>query len=450
MEGVFTPPFFKPLNYISPMRWNGRNYRPSRVMSKGINPPSPRTKPLNYKDLTWVASFFAGPVGGGETPVPSPTPSPTPTPTPTPSPTPLPACDLTYEFVYEASISPTGATQYENVVLTGSSDMPVVNQYIWTLTDFYNTGDTQVLSYTGNPLTEGYFTSTGSSNVSLSVIGEDINGNPTTATTTDFVVSEFDPSSVPDMLAWIDFSDDSTITYRTGTTYVESITDKTGNWTLSQSTASYQPQIISASTDSSSLLQVASFDGLDNYLLSNALSPQINTFTGMTSFTMATSKEKPYPTEPDNRGLIWSIAQTNPNNGSTTFNNRRALVYSKAQGVIFGTNFYSGFNGDPNHYWSSTASTYPEVFHIRIDNSTKAEAWLNGNREDFVYTATTGGWNVRDFNIGTQGNQDGTSVRNKHFGEYWETLHFSRTLSDNDIDKINRYLQYKWYGTKKY
>ena len=170
MEGVFTPPFFKPLNYISPMRWNGRNYRPSRVMSKGINPPSPRTKPLNYKDLNWVASFFAGPVGGGV------------------GPTPAPVCDLTYEFVYEASISPTGTTKYNFLSLSGDSGLQNA-EYVWTLQDFYDYSGNTITSYTGQTTPVGEFRNTGDTLVSLSVIGETIEGDPYTASTTDFSVS---------------------------------------------------------------------------------------------------------------------------------------------------------------------------------------------------------------------------------------------------------------------
>ncbi len=82
------------------------------------------------------------------------------------------------------SISPTGITEFENVILTGNSVVQGAS-FIWTLTDFYDTTDTLVSSYTGNPLTEGYFTSTGDTNVRLDVVLGDYTG-----TTTDFVVNE--------------------------------------------------------------------------------------------------------------------------------------------------------------------------------------------------------------------------------------------------------------------
>ncbi len=152
------------------MRWNGRNYRPSRVMSKGINPPSPRTKPFNYKDLTWVASFFAGPVGGGV------------------GPTPAPACDLTFEFVYEATISPSGTTKYNFLSLSGDSQLQNA-EYVWTLQDFYDYSGNTITSYTGQTTPVGEFRNTGDTLVSLIVIGETIEGEPYTASTSDFSVS---------------------------------------------------------------------------------------------------------------------------------------------------------------------------------------------------------------------------------------------------------------------
>jgi len=82
------------------------------------------------------------------------------------------------------SISPTGITEFENVFLSGNSVVQGAS-FIWTLTDFYDTTDTLVSSYTGNPLTEGYFTSTGDTNVRLDVVLGDYTG-----TTTDFVVNE--------------------------------------------------------------------------------------------------------------------------------------------------------------------------------------------------------------------------------------------------------------------
>lgn len=336
------------------------------------------------------------------------------------------------------SISPTGATQYQNIILTASTTgtSPI---FVWTLTDFYDTSNVQVSSYTGATLIEGYFTSTGSSNVSVSVTANEGSGSTST-----FSVSSFSPDSVSDMFAWIDFSDDSTITYRTGTDYVESIEDKAGNWTLSQTTASYQPLIISSSTQSTSIKQVASFDGLDNYLLSNALSPAITTFTANTSFTMGTNTDRVVA---DRRGVMWEISRTNPANGATDFADRRALVLRGDLNRLFGIGY--GFQEDRRaDNWTSWTD-YPQVVAIRKDDATTGYMKVNGVVSN-TFDLVTHTWYVRDFNIGTQGNVSGTSQNHKLFGEYWESIHYSRTLTDDEINTIDRYLQYKWFGTMNY
>jgi len=88
---------------------------------------------------------------GGISPSPTPTPSstftPTPTITPTTSPTPTPS-----PFVASVSIAPTGTTQYENVILSGSTNIGSPT-YIWSLTDFYDVSGNTISSYTGQTLT---------------------------------------------------------------------------------------------------------------------------------------------------------------------------------------------------------------------------------------------------------------------------------------------------------
>ena len=82
-------------------------------------------------------------------------------------------------FPGTASISPTGAYQYENVILTGSTNLSSPT-YTWTLTNFNDVSGNTVSSYTGNPLTEGYFTTTDSNNVTLVVTGTE--GSATAST----------------------------------------------------------------------------------------------------------------------------------------------------------------------------------------------------------------------------------------------------------------------------
>jgi len=361
---------------------------------------------------------------------PEPPVSPTPAPTPTPSP-----------IVYYVSIQPSSATQYENVILSASTNLSSPT-FVWTLTDFYDTTDTQVSSYTGATLTEGYFTSTGSSNVSVVATGTE--GSATGST---FSVSEFSPSDISDLFGWIDFSDDSTITYRTGTNYIESIEDKSGNWTLSQTTASYQPLMLTGgSTDTSSLLQVASFDGIDNYLLSDGLASPVTTFTAHTSFTMGTQKVKGNG-EPNGRSMYWEIGRMISANGSTSFADRRNLCRRDDVSQIFGIGY--AFSEDSKTTYDATFTDYPQAYVIRRDTSAGGSQFINDITRT-GYDSATLNWYVRDFIIGTQGNVSGTSVAHKLFGEYWESLHYSRDLTSAEEEQINRYMNYKWFGSMTY
>jgi hypothetical protein len=131
------------------------------------------------------------PAAATPTPTPTTTATPTPTITPTATPTPTPT-----PFVATASISPTGITQYDSVILTGSTNITSPT-YIWSLTDFYDVSGNTITSYTGNPLTEGYFTSSGSSNVLLTITGDNTlyPGNPVTATTSGFTINAVDPDA---------------------------------------------------------------------------------------------------------------------------------------------------------------------------------------------------------------------------------------------------------------
>ena len=386
------------------MRWNGRNYRQVGFIKSRVNPISP-VDTFGGKKLRWVDSLYFGTKTGGEAPQ-----------------------------IVEVSIAPSSAVQYENVILSASTT-GTSPTFIWTLTDFYDTSDTPITSFTGQILTEGYFTSTGSSNVSVSMVCDEGSGSNST-----FSVSAFSPNTISDMFAWIDFSDNSTISYRTGTNYIESITDKTGNWTISQTTASYQPLMLTGgSADATSLLQVAQFDGIDNYMISNQITP-ITTFTAHTSFTLGTNKVKSGANEQRRRGCYWEIGRT----ASGSFGDRRALTHRPDLERIMGIGY--GFNQDSYTTYNTGFTNYPLTLVIRRDATTGGDQVIN-DQPRTGFSAKNDPWYVRDFYISTQGNSGGNSTEHKLLGEYWESIHFSRDLDVNEEAQLDRYLQYKWFGS---
>lgn len=97
---------------------------------------------------------------------------------------------------YSVTISPTSAEEFSNVVLSATTDLTSPS-FVWTLTDFKDTSGNYVTSYTGNPLTEGYFTSSGSSNVSVVATGDEgsATGSTFSVTAIDYILDTFTGAS---------------------------------------------------------------------------------------------------------------------------------------------------------------------------------------------------------------------------------------------------------------
>ncbi len=401
------------------MRWNGRNYRPRGMGRQPVNPQPVRigVGGLDTSKAKWVASYWAGPA---EEPVP-----------------PSPSCDFTYEFITEVSISPTGATQYENVILSASTNLSSPT-YTWSLTDFYDTSDSPITSFTGSVLTEGYFTTTGSSNVSLTAVGEDPFGNILTATTSTFSVSEFDPlDTSPDW--WYDMSDASTMTFRTGTDYVEQVDDKSGNSRhLVQPTASKQPLYSGSAINLS--LSALTFNGIDEQM--NYVGSSIRSITGQTYLGIAQNKDKSgIPGQPGGAGLGGAFFRFYDPTSSS--NNR----YFYRDGTNWLMNLY--YQNQKQEAISNVDGGNDKVIYFRRENSTTYDdATING------YTlSSSGSAQARTY--------DGGSVyfgwyvltadyQTKLYGEHSEMFHFHRTITDGEKDQLNRYLQYKWFGSMTY
>lgn len=94
-----------------------------------------------------------------------------------------------YDFVpvLDAAINPSFTIVNENVTLYATTSYPTGAVYTWELTDFFDAiTDEPITSFTGDTVTEGYFTSSGSSNVTLTIV----NGTQT-ATTSSFQICPF-------------------------------------------------------------------------------------------------------------------------------------------------------------------------------------------------------------------------------------------------------------------
>jgi len=328
----------------------------------------------------------------------------------------------------EVSIAPSSAVQYENVILSASTT-GTSPTFIWTLTDFYDTTDTQVSSYTGATLTEGYFTSTGSSNVSVSVTC--VEGAGSTST---FSVTAFDVSSLsPDL--WYDPSDASSLTLRedAGNYYVEQINNKgTLSLNLAQATASHQPQY-SASTINNSL-SVMYGDGVSNVLLGDYGS-SILSISGRTTFLMTKYLDKRGQGFPNNDNMMYWTYITLSREGRY-FGGGGSGIELLNNGS-YSTRFRQSipFSGEPTLYtW------------IRENNVGLAEAEYNGISTWDLSDSYTQPYNFRYVSIMRQY----PSGTNDFWGEWCEWIHFHRTITTAEKDQINRYMNYKWFGSMTY
>lgn len=356
---------------------------------------------------------------------------------------------------YTASISPSSTTQYENVILSGSTDLtnPV---FVWTLTDFYDTTDTLVSSYTGQTLTEGYFTSSGSSNVVL-----DVTGDEGTAQSSTFSVSAFDPASLnPDM--WLDFSDTSTMSLRVdgGTTYIESIDNKgtTSSYLTgySETIASRQP--ILSPYNGSTAMTLDAEDGEGMWL--NGIDYNFMTgFTGSNLTQIAVVYNDVTSSPSPNLGIQSTKFGQIVSEGRTTAkqmrfymawepnNNRFAFDAGQILPVGNWIQLYTtGYTGDfilVGEMEETSVVSGLQNFDVRFSD------W----NTDYVTSGTTTG--IQGYTFPQEFNYPGqihrTNSRNAStdlydsFTEpYAEGMFFTRILSDNEKNALKRYLKVKW------
>ena len=339
------------------------------------------------------------------------------------------------EPTFTASILPTGVTQFENVILTGSTDLtnPVYN---WTLTDFFDVSGNSITSYVGNPLTEGYFSSTAGT-VSMTAVGEDDYGNTFSATTSGITISAFDLATTsPDL--WYDPTDVSTLTLRNdgSNDYVEAIDNKgvlTGStgMTLTQSVAADQP-LYSASTLNGSL-NVLYGDGISN-VLSADYGSVISSISGRTSFFMGKLLDKRGQGFPNNDSIIYFPLNTLSNEG-------RYLAIAASGTKILNNGSYSTRFRELLPY-----SGQPELYTwIRENNVGLAEAEYNGETNwDDIDT------NIQPYNFRYVSIMNSAGGTSDMWGEFGEWIHYHRTITDAEKQQIDRYLHHKWFGNQIY
>ena len=385
----------------------------------------------------------------GATPTPTPTITPTPTltltPTPTSTPTPTPTPS---PFVGTASISPTGATQYENVILTGSTNISSPT-YIWSLTGFTDTSGNTISSYTGNPLTEGYFISSGSSNVELMVTGLTPSSSPITATTTSFDVIGFTPASLSSNEVWLDLSDTSNVITRTdlGVDYIETIVNKASNNYMTGFTNSVAADQWVYDTSSYYTASTRSV-GISSINETSYLSDV--DWTGYTKEMFVIHRIEAQ----NGASLLPIVGRVNGGErfglGRRRQDNQPGIqIYATVPGSDFLEVYQSTYGGTEIGDYNQV-----EFIHQAFDGTDTA-VWydtLSGNTSgisaniEYNFTAYTGSFNRDNIRVANT-NPDNTEpceVYNNFDGEIWEVVVFDELLTEDQRLQINRYFYHKW------
>jgi len=369
------------------------------------------------------------------TPTPSITPTLTPTPTPSSSPT----------FIASVSIAPTGSTQYENVILTGSTNISSPT-YIWSLTGFTDTSGNTISSYTGNPLTEGYFTSTGSSNVELFVTGTEGTGS-----STSFEIIEFTPSLFSSNEVWLDLSDSSSIQTRddSGTDYITTIENKAANNYMTGFTNSvaaqqwvYEPSgYYTASTRNVGKSDINRISYISNanwtgYTKEMYTIHRIETQTGSSVLPLVGRR---------NGGERFGLGRRRSDNSPGI------QIYASVPASNYVTLYQTNY-GLPG----SEVGAYNQVefMHLAFDGTDTA-VWydtLSGNTSgvsanlEYNFTGYTGSYNQFNTKVANT-NPDNTEPCEVYYGldgEIWEVVIFDELLTEEQRLQINRYFYHKW------
>lgn len=343
------------------------------------------------------------------------------------------------------TISPTGATQYQNVILSGDSVLDG-GDYIWTLTDFYDVSGNTISSYTGQTLIQGYFTSSGATNVRLDVVLGSY-----TATTTDFVVSEFTPASLSSNEVWLDLSDSSSIQTRddAGTDYITTIENKAANnyitgftnsvaaeqWVYDTSTyytASTRSVGIS-SINESSYLSNANWTGYtkEMYMIHRIESQVGSSVLPLVGRRNDTERFGPVRRRSDNQPGIQIYARVPTSDYLEVYQSNYGVPNSDVGGYNQVEFIHQAFDGTDTAVWYDTLS----------GNTSGVSANIEYN-----FTAYTGSFNITNGRV-VNTNPDNTEpceVYNGLDGEIWEVVVFDELLTEEQRLQINRYFYYKW------
>jgi hypothetical protein len=214
---------------------------------------------------------------------------------------------------------------------------------------------------------------------------------------------------------WLDFSDNSTLTFSSGN-FIEEIADKSGeNNDVSKTTVSEQAERIIGAQNG---LDVAQFDGVnDGYEIPSAAS---GTVTGGSDYTMFT------------------VSKQNANANATVLAADRTANNNYHVGITYnnGSNELKFYTQDNTNIEGGLPSRSTLASLALIRNGVDANAWIAGAKETLNQGGAT---STKNLFIGKSANGDEPLN-----GQICEVLIYNRALSDAEVDLILDYLNNKW------
>ena len=310
-----------------------------------------------------------------------------------------------------AEISPSSISQFTNVTLSGSSSNLTSPVYVWTLSNFKNTSDTTVSSYTGQTLPTGYFTSSGSSNVSLTVTGDE--GFVIENT---FNVTTFTPSAISNLKSW----HDSTLGITLVGGEVDQWADQSGNgFNLAAASSTQRPNYSAYTLNSLPLLSSAAGGKLierSTYGLDAQVSGGTVYVVG-TQFSDMQVYGRLVDAGVDNQFWIGRDATNNA--------------------------FISGFLTNQDPYGSIVAMTPGTYYTINISGTTTSSNLILNNTSlgtPYVYSST----NYQNVGLAVFMSRNSPFDYTNSRGAVGEIIIYDRTVTSTENTTINRYLRNKW------
>ena len=336
------------------------------------------------------------------TPTPTPTNTETATPTQTQTQTPTTTTTLTATPTSTETSTPT-PTPTETATPTQTQTQTPTTTTTLTATP------TASVTATPTPTTTLTATPTQTSTVTPT--------NTTTTTPTPTPTRPFLPSDITDLYQWFDTSVGSNITTRVsgGNTFVESWTGRTGGYSVSQTTAGQQPQLVAGAYGFP--FSGITFSGGNDHL--SGIAGNVAIPTGNTTFVVGYALN-------ETNALLFDVAASGGTNETTTSLYVNANIVQMRS--VGGSSSFNNWN---------TRSKYPKLLGATSGNTSTRSGSLNDTVQSSTATFTSGN-NYATIRFSTD-----TPIAPSN-GTIFEVLVYNRVLTQTEANNVLTYLKSKW------